>query len=164
MTQTNDISEVKRFSPARLSKAGWLILLPVAFFALPTLLLVGLAMLPTLAAYLSDQRREKYATLCVGGFNFAATVPYIMRLWSHGVGVSGLHVILSNIWMWLVIYLVAALGWLVYWAVPGLIVQVSKWHNQRALLAMQLRQEELLKDWGNALIDNDLSIKKGPKR
>ena len=152
MAESLGITDIKRLSNSRLGKAGWLILLPVVVFALPTILLIALAMLPTFAAYLSDGRREKYATLCVGGFNFAATLPYIFRLWSHGVGSSGLHVVLANVWMWMIIYLAAAVGWVVFWAVPGIVAQISQWHNRRALDAMVVRQQELLKDWGPSLL------------
>ena len=39
-------------------------------FTLPSLVLLGLGMLPTFVAMMVDQRREKYATLCVACMNF----------------------------------------------------------------------------------------------
>ena len=114
MVDSSNINEFKFKNPSKFGKMGWLLLIPIIVFALPTIMLIGLAMLPTFAAYMSDGRREKYATLCVGGFNFAATIPYIFRLWSHGVGTVGLHTILGNVWMWLVIYVTAAVGWFVF--------------------------------------------------
>src|SRR3546814_3594654 len=53
----------------------------IAIFTLPTVLILGIGMLPTLAATISDRRKEKYATLCVGAMNFTGVLPFLIRLW-----------------------------------------------------------------------------------
>src|SRR3546814_11301581 len=47
----------------------------IAIFTLPTVLILGIGMLPTLAAKISDRRKEKYAPLCVGAMNFTGVLP-----------------------------------------------------------------------------------------
>ncbi|MDA0340832.1 MAG: hypothetical protein O3B74_04445, partial [Proteobacteria bacterium] len=51
-------------------------------FTLPTVLILSVGMLPTLAAYIVDRRREKYTTLCVGSMNFVGVIPFLATLWT----------------------------------------------------------------------------------
>ena len=52
----------------------------VAIFTLPTVMLLGIGMMPTFVAMLTDRRKEKYATLCVGGMNFTGVLPFMIIL------------------------------------------------------------------------------------
>ena len=102
----------------RIPKLAWLLVLPFGIFALPSLILLLVAFLPTVGALISDRRPEKYAATCVGGFSLAATLPYLFRLWSQGGGMHPMMEQLSNVWMYLIIYLAAAVGWGVFYGLP----------------------------------------------
>src|SRR3546814_19973715 len=53
----------------------------IAIFTLPTVLILGIGMLPTLAATISHRPQDTYATLCVGAMNFTGVLPFIIRPW-----------------------------------------------------------------------------------
>ena len=132
----------------RIPKLAWLLVIPFAIFAMPSLILLSIAMLPTLGALVSDRRTEKYAATCVGGFNLSATLPYLFVLWGQGGGITPLKPLLGNVWMYLVVYLVSAIGWGVYWAIPQLMTRISNWHSMGEYQQLQKRKQELLDEWG----------------
>ncbi|MDI9408031.1 MAG: hypothetical protein QM523_02170 [Candidatus Pacebacteria bacterium] len=132
----------------RIPKLAWVLMIPFGIFAMPSLILLSIAMLPTFGALVSDRRTEKYAATCVGGFNLSATLPYLFILWSQGGGMTPLMPVLSDVWMYLVIYLVSAVGWGVYWAIPQIMTRVSNWHSMGEFQDLQKRKQELLDEWG----------------
>ena len=151
MSQTNYPSAPfsrSRSSRYRVRKIAWLLLSLLLLFVVPSLILLGLLMLPTLGALVTDRRPEKYATTCVGGFNLTASLPYLFKLWEGGGGPTALILILQNVWMWLITYSVAAIAWGIFWLIPETIVRFSNWHSKDELKHLQSRKQELLDEWG----------------
>ena len=136
----------------RIPKLAWVLVLPFGIFALPSLILLLVAALPTFGALISDRRPEKYAATCVGGFSLAATLPYLFNLWSFGGGMKPMIDLLSNVWMYLIIYLAAAVGWGVFYGLPLLMMRISTWHSEGQYQDLQKRKAEIIQEWGVDLV------------
>jgi hypothetical protein len=134
---------------------SWLLVVPLAVMALPSVLLLFVAMMPTLAAAVTDRRPEKYAAMCVGGFNLAATIPYLIQLWATSHSMAGFMAFVGNVWAWLIIYSAAALGWGFVWLIPSLMNRLNNWMCNRDLTKLRRRQQELVDEWGVELIEAD---------
>jgi hypothetical protein len=121
-------------------------------FALPTMLVLTLGLLPTLVALVVDLEPRKYAARCVGALNLAGIMPFLMALWAGNHDLMAAMKILTDVYAWLVIYLAAGLGWITYLALPsvaGLIMQLSA---ARRIHRLESRQKKLAHDWGQGVV------------
>src|SRR5688572_18757538 len=111
-------------------KLGWrgnlllafMVLLAVVF--LPTTVLMMVGMLPTVMASLLDKTSGKMKTLTVGAMNMAGCAPFIIKLWmgDHTLKVAMGYIAQPEVII--VIYLAAAIGYLVDWAVTGIVIGI----------------------------------------
>lgn len=134
---------------------SWGLVAILAIMALPSVLLLFVAMMPTFAAAVTDRRPEKYAAMCVGGFNLAATVPFLINMWMTNHSMIGFQAFVTNVWAWLIIYSAAALGWGFVWLIPSLMSRLNNWMCNRDLTKLRRRQQELVDEWGVELIEAD---------
>ena len=71
-------------APRRPRILWWTVGLPVAGLLLPTLIVLALALLPTLGAYAAERSREKHLVMTVGLMNLSGSLPALVKLWSLG--------------------------------------------------------------------------------
>lgn len=79
-------SAKSRKRPKKSGSRVWLFLLlvlPAALVILPTSILFGVGMIPTMVAYVVDRDPEKSAPITVGGLNFCGCMPFAIDLWKH---------------------------------------------------------------------------------
>jgi len=118
-------------------------------FSLPTVVLVGFSMLPTLASWATEKGPNKYAFLCVGGLNFAGVFPYLFSLW------FGVHTLdesfrmLTDPIMLMTAYGCAAIGWGIYAAMPPMVASYLAASSQRRVNNLKAAQKKLIEDWGD---------------
>jgi len=117
-------------------------------FTLPTVLVLGLGMLPTLAAMMVDQRREKYTTLCVGCMNFVGVLPFVARLWSEDHSYAKAFEIMADPFAWLTMLGAAGLGWCIYLLAPGVVSMGIAMRIEQRIGRLRRRQRELVEEWG----------------
>jgi hypothetical protein len=133
-----------------------MILAALVPFALPTVLVAAVTMLPTLVAWATEKGKNKYAWLCVGGINFSGVVPYLFGLW------FGVHTLDESIRLLteggvlLVSYACAGAGWLVYAATPPMVASYLSMSTQRRVANLKAAQKKLIEEWGE-----DVSKKPG---
>ncbi|MEE8563155.1 MAG: hypothetical protein V3S92_05995 [Alphaproteobacteria bacterium] len=117
-------------------------------FALPTMLVLAVGLLPTLVALLVDVHPRKFAAWSVGFLNCAGLMPYLGDLWINNHTVEGAMGVLTDVVAWLVIYGAAAAGWMVYRGMPvvgGMILEIKAQGQIRRLRA---ERQKLIDEWG----------------
>ncbi len=120
----------------------------IAAVTLPTVLILGIGMLPTLAAMITDRRKEKYATLCVGCMNFTGVLPFMIRLWTEGHSYDQAFTVIADPFTWLVMYGAAALGWAIYFVAPGIVGMFIGMRTEQRIQRLRRRQRDLVEEWG----------------
>ena len=120
----------------------------IAAVTLPTVLILGIGMLPTLAAMITDLRNEKYATLCVGCMNFTGVLPFMIRLWTEGHSYDQAFTVIADPFTWLVMYGAAALGWAIYFVAPGIVGMFIGMRTEQRIQRLRRRQRDLVEEWG----------------
>lgn len=120
----------------------------LAIFTLPTVMILGIGMLPTLGAMLADRRKERYATLCVGCMNFMGVLPYLIQLWTENHSYEHAFQLIGQPFTWLVMYGAAALGWAIFFVAPGIVGMFIAVRTERRIQALRRRQRELVEEWG----------------
>lgn len=122
--------------------------LVTAFVFMPTTVLLIFAMLPTVAAGLSDRMRGETRALTVGSMNLAGTTPFLLDLWMTGHNLDNAFAIVSDPKTIIVIYCAAGVGWIIDWAVTGIVATILQQGGVRRLQDIKDRQADLKERWG----------------
>lgn len=117
-------------------------------FSMPTVIVLGVGMAPTLGAYVSERGPNKYEFLCVGGLNFAGVIPYLFGLWFGVDTIEEATWILTDSPMLLWAWLAAGAGWFLYRATPPLVASYMSMTTQRRINGLRAAQRKLVEDWG----------------
>jgi hypothetical protein len=119
-----------------------------AIWSWSVFLFLAFALLPSVAAVLVDSTRLRHIAVCVISFNSIGLIPFVYRFWSapnaYGVGLQ----LMTDVYVWLIIYSAAALGWLFYQSFPFIFSQVAMLTRKQKVARMRDRQRELVKEWG----------------
>lgn len=113
---------------------------------IPTSILILVGMLPTIVAALIDRTGTKGMT--VGFINFAGVFPYWLSLMQQGHTVDNALNLISDPSVIVFIYLAAAIGYMVEWAVTGLVMSIMEQQGRATLKSIGKRKEELIRRWG----------------
>jgi len=126
----------------------FVIVAAVGLVTLPTILIPGVGMLPTVGAMVSDRRKEKYATLCVGAMNFTGVLPFMITLWTENHSYERAFQMIADPFTWLVMYGAAAIGWAIYFVAPGIVGMFIGMRTEQRVQKLRRRQRDLVEEWG----------------
>jgi len=121
------------------------------FFLGPITFLI-FALAPAFVAAFAERGEDRYAGLCVGGTNFAATAPFLFQLWSKGNSLSAAWDQLSNVLTMMVIYSAAGAGWLLYVMIPPVVASFLAMTAQRRVQTLRAIQRKLVEEWGPEIV------------
>lgn len=135
---------------------SFLILFPMLFLMLPTIVFLFLSMLPTFIALIVDSTSKtkfKYKWLCIGGLNFAGSLPFLFKLWFGSNTLEGaVNLFLGDV-AFLIIYLAAAVGWVFYRCIPPVVLNFLEMSDQRRVVHLRELQSKLIAKWGEDVIE-----------
>ncbi len=135
-----------------------LALLALVPFSLPTLLLLFVGMLPTLAAAFAERGTARQAWVSVGGLNFAGLSNWLLNLWFSHHTLSYAITQLRTVTPILVAYAASALGWALYLAMPPLVNAVTSVTSQRRVVTLAAQQRKLIEQWGDGVISRESKV------
>ena len=115
---------------------------------LPSSLLLAVGMMPTWAVALSDRTEKKSKVITVGALNLAGCIYFILDMWMQGRSLDRAITILSDPYSIIVMYSAAAVGYLLDWAVSGIVANVLYQKGVGRQNAIARRQQELIERWG----------------
>lgn len=116
--------------------------------ALPTALMLFIALLPAICAFAIDRSPGRYATISVGMLNLAGTWPFLLKLWTSGHTVVNAMTLILDPFAWLVIYSAAALGWLLYFSFPSCVSLCMSVFSGHRISQLRQNQKKLIEEWG----------------
>lgn len=120
----------------------------VAVLFLPTTLLLFIGMMPTIAARLMDRTRERVKVFTVGFMNFAGCFPFWYQLLQKGHEMETALQILSDPTTIIVMYAAAGAGYLVEWAVTGVVASFMVSRGKNRLNDIKRIHEDMVVKWG----------------
>lgn len=124
------------------------LILPAALVVLPTTILFGVGLVPTLVALVTDRDPDKTAGITVGGLNFCGCMPFAIDLWKTGHSIPGVMSKLSDPLTWLVMYGAAAVGWFLYFTIPPLVASTEIGRAEKRIEALKKKRVALIQEWG----------------
>jgi hypothetical protein len=120
----------------------------LATFAAPTCVLMLVGMVPSIVAYVVDREERPTLAFTIAPLNLAGLMPYLLQLWTGRDTMPTVVHLLTDVYVWLVIYLAAGVGWLLYLGMPTIVaVVLERSLNSRRARLRQV-QEKLRTDWG----------------
>ncbi|HVJ51188.1 MAG TPA: hypothetical protein VM689_01915 [Aliidongia sp.] len=125
------------------------ILVLLAVTAMPICILLIAGMIPTITAYAVDQTERRMLTLTVGALNLAGVVPFCMQLWFSADPMQGLTQLITQPWVWMVMYMAAGIGWLLHFGMPvavAIVLEQSLDVRKSKYVSIQKRLKE---EWGD---------------
>lgn len=125
-----------------------LLIIPAALIVLPTSILFGVGMIPTIVAYVVDRDPDKSAPITVGGLNFCGCMPFAIDLWKHQHTIGAAAKIFADPLAWLVMYTAAAVGWGLYYGIPPLVAGMEVTRAEKRVEVLKQKKVALVQEWG----------------
>lgn len=117
-------------------------------------------MVPTIIAWIVDRDPEKHAPMTVGAMNFCGILPFILDLWKHQHTIPAASKTLADPLTWLIMLGSAAIGWIIYFIVPPMVVSFELTRSQRRVESLKTKKKELTDEWGVEVgMDDETLIK-----
>jgi hypothetical protein len=125
-----------------------LLAIPIGAMMIPTVIVLSVALVPTVVAFLMERKNGWYGGVTVGALNLAGTAPYLADLWFKGHTIDGATGIITSVLAWAVFYGCAALGWAIYVVTPNIVSSFMAMTAGRHITTLRARQRELVQTWG----------------
>lgn len=116
---------------------------------LPTTVLLLIGMLPTFVAALVDRSRRKTRAFTVGAINLAGCTPFLLEMWMEGQTFEKAISIVLDPTAIIVMYAAAAVGYMIDWAMVGIVASVLYQRGLARQEQITKRQKELVARWGH---------------
>ncbi len=127
---------------------------PLLFILHPTVMVALGGMLPTLVAFIVDNRKERYAARTVGYLNLSGVFIVCLDMWAGDHTWQAALEMLYEPFNWLIMFGTAALGWVLYFIMPPISGTYLKISNDLKLRTLLGEQEKLVKEWGHGVSRN----------
>lgn len=119
-----------------------------AIVFMPTTILLMMGMIPTVVAAVIDKTGKGTKALTVGAMNLAGCTPFLIRLWTEGHTSEMAVTLMSDPRAISVMYAGAGIGYLIDWAMSGIIGSLLIQRSESRLKEIKKQQDELVTRWG----------------
>lgn len=135
------------------NKGGWglqvmlIFALISAILFMPTTILLVFGMLPTVAAAIVDRKGGARA-ISVGSMNLCGCVPFLLDLWTKSHTPAFAIELITDPRTVIVMYSAAGIGYMIDWALSGIVATIMIQRSTTRVKAIRKRQEEMIVRWG----------------
>lgn len=158
-SEATDAPPAEEFEDVQAGLASWqkallaVTLLPFAAMLLPSLAVLFLGMLPTLAAAAAERVRGRHLAKTVGLMNFCGCLPLLIELWSFGQSFHALSTVMKDVYGWLLAYSAAGFGWAIYLMVPPFVTAYYTVITEAQVRILKQSQRKLVEMWGEEIAE-----------
>lgn len=115
--------------------------------ALPTFVVAMAGLLPSVVAFIVDDKPSRPLFHTVASLNLAGVAPFLLQLWSHGHTLDVALGIIMNVFNLATMYGAAAAGWALVWFSPIVALFVADVLSDVRLHRLEAREKELRAEW-----------------
>jgi hypothetical protein len=116
------------------------------FAPLAVILVVG--MIPTIVAMIVDRTEGRMRAMTIGAINFAGCSPFMVEVFKKGNNLETAITYILQPRTIVVIYFAAAMGYLIDWAMTGIVSSILVQKTKIRLKEIQKDQKDLTERWG----------------
>jgi hypothetical protein len=143
--------EKKAKKKGGISLQAWILILgtlATGLVFIPSTLLLGVGMLPTIIAMVIVRKRYKNKVITIGSMNFAGCFPYLLGVWQSSDRMGAALSALSEPMTIVVMYSAAGAGYLLNWGVTNGVRRLMLVGAEKKLKNIDKEKEKLEKRWG----------------
>ncbi len=129
-----------------------LIIAGIMFSSISAILAVG--MIPTLVAAVVDRTEWRLRTATIGVVNFAGCVPFMIEVFKKGNSLETAMSYIMQPQTIVVMYAAAAIGYVIDWAMGGIVSSLMVQKAKGRIKDLRKRQEALSVRWGQEVTGN----------
>lgn len=118
----------------------------VLFSSMAVILVVG--MIPTIVAAIVDRTEGRMRAMTIGAINFAGCAPFMIEVFKKGNNLETAITYILEPRTIVVIYFAAAMGYLIDWAMTGIVSSILVQKTKGRLKDIQKMQKDLTDRWG----------------
>lgn len=122
------------------------ILCCLMFSAIAVIMVVG--MIPTIVATIVDRTEGRMRSMTIGAINFAGCAPFMVEVFKKGNNLETAITYILQPRTIVVIYFAAAMGYLIDWAMTGIVSSILVQKTKSRLKEIQKNQKDLTERWG----------------
>jgi len=119
-----------------------------AIVFMPTTIMLMMGMIPTAVAAVIDKSGKGTKALTVGAMNLAGCTPFLIKLWTGGHTAELAVTLISDPRAMSIMYAGAGIGYLIDWAMSGIVGTIMLQRSTVRLKEIEARQAELVARWG----------------
>lgn len=138
------MAKKRKFSDLLLKIAA----LMMAIILLPTTVMLAIGLLPTIVVYFV-LRRSRMRTITIGAMNLAGCMPFVFTLWMGGHDFKDAMEIILNPETIIIIYACAGVGYVIDWAVTGIVAAMMYERGKARQKDVQKHLEKMIERWGD---------------
>ena len=117
----------------------------------PALIVLAVGMVPTAVAIFIDREPDKHAAISVAALNFAGISPYLAEFVLGSASFGRAIELVSNVFVLVVIYGAAAVGWVLVLVLPPLAAILLGAATDSRIQHMRKEQARLVEEWGQGV-------------
>jgi len=116
--------------------------------ALPLCIVIAAGMAPSFVAAVTDRHPKRYLLRTLGVLNLAGMVLPLGVFFQSGFTIIGAAMVLVDPYKWLWMYGAAAVGWLIFLAMPPFARVIVDARAEKMEQDLKARSEALIEEWG----------------
>lgn len=123
-----------------------LMMVCVLFSSMAVILVIG--MIPTIVAAIVDRTEGRMRAMTIGAINFAGCAPFMIEVFKKGNNLETAVTYMLEPRTIVVIYFAAGMGYLIDWAMTGIVSSIMVQKTKGRLKDIQKMQKDLTDRWG----------------
>jgi hypothetical protein len=120
----------------------------LAIFEQPIAIMLSVALIPTMVAWVMDNTPRQQLLRSVAPFNLACALPFALQLWYGKNSSDRALQLMTNPYVPMAFYGGALFGWMLYWTAPRILGAVMASRLERRRKQLLQRQAQLVDEWG----------------
>lgn len=114
-----------------------------------------LGMLPTIISVLVDKRINRFASSTISAFNLIGILPFLFEIYTSRTVNETAQAMLTNTYVWFVVYASAALGWVFIIIIPQISAKLFITRAEIKVKGLEEIQAKLVEEWGKEVKNNN---------
>lgn len=131
-------------------------------FVPPTVIILGVGLVPTFVARFVNPNRIKGTVAAMTAFNLAGVVPVLGMLYQKGHTIEQAFSLLSDVYVWLLLYGGAGLAAFLLWGVPIAVQAGYEVQARTSVKRLEKRRSSLIEEWGGQIIEDSKILPTNP--
>ncbi len=120
----------------------------------PTMLVLGCGMVPSVVATFLNTSKVKGSIAAMFAFNLAGVIPVLGYLWQRGHTFDQAARLLTDVYMWLLMFGSAGIAAFLLWGVPIVVQAGYEVQARQVIKRLERRRSKLIEEWGGQIIED----------